>query len=159
VIVALDGIPRRIRYGIMCDAGWHTRAVHVALRTGAVEQALHLASDGNGAWQRPGEEIPEVQGCVDVDLEVTPATNTLPIRRLDLAEGDHASVSAAWLRFPTLTLERLDQTYTRTDERRFLYQSGPGFTARLDVDDLGLVTRYAGIWECVATHDARVQMN
>jgi len=153
VIVPLNFLPVRVRYGIVCDAGWRTRAVHVAFRTGTKEQALHLTADGNGNWERAGEALPELQGCLDVDLEVTPATNTLPVRRLALSPGHHANVTAAWVRFPDLTIEPLDQAYRCTGEGRFRYESGTGFTAEIETDDLGLVTRYADLWTCVARQD------
>jgi len=151
VVLPLDGVPARIRYGIICDAQWRTQAVHVALRTGAEEQALHLTADPAGNWKRGGEPLPVIQGCVDIDLEITPATNTLPIRRLDLAPGSSADVTAAWLRFPTLDLEPLEQTYQRTGDTCYRYSS-PGFSADLEVGDLGLISRYAGLWECVGRH-------
>lgn len=37
--------------------------------------------------------------CVDIDLNFSPSTNLLPIRRFDLSVGASAIVRAAWLRF------------------------------------------------------------
>lgn len=152
VILPLDAVPARIRYGIICDAQWRTRAVHVALRTGVQEQALHLTADGSGNWERGGEQLPSLAGCIDIDLEITPATNTLPMRRLNLSPGGSADVTAAWLRFPTLEIEPLEQTYEHRANEQYQYSS-PGFTADLTVDDLDLVTRYADIWKCVGRQD------
>jgi hypothetical protein len=87
---------------------------------------------------------------VDIDLGFTPATNTLPIRRLALGIGESARVRSAWLRFPELRLEPLEQVYTRQAERSFRYRSlvdGELFIARLDTDMLGWVIRYEGLWE------------
>ena len=47
-----------------------------------------------------------LKGCTDVDLECSPATNTLPIRRLRLAVEAREQVQAAWIRFPGLTVEK-----------------------------------------------------
>jgi hypothetical protein len=94
--------------------------------------------------------VPKLAGALDVDLGFTPATNTLPIRRLALAVGESAPVRSAWLRFPELRLEPLEQTYTREAEQRFRYQAlvdGELFTARLDTDAFGRVLRYEGLWE------------
>ena len=44
------------------------------------------------------ERPPEYSDCVDVDLSFTPATNTLPIRRLGLDIGEEAEIHVAWLR-------------------------------------------------------------
>ncbi len=91
-----------------------------------------------------------MRGCLDVDLSVTPATNTLPIRRLALAEGAAAAVTAAWVRFPALTVEPLPQRYTRLGGGRYRYESDTGFVTEIESDDLGLVTRYGGGWERAA---------
>jgi hypothetical protein len=86
-----------------------------------------------------------------VDLAVTPSTNTLPIRRLDLAVGEGRDVVAAWVRFPGLTIEPLPQRYVRIAEHQYRYESRGGeFTAELEVDTLGVVVRYGSFWERVA---------
>jgi hypothetical protein len=59
-------------------------------------------------------------------------------------------VRAAWVRFPNLNVEPLDQTYTRLGERTYRYQSGT-FEADLEVDDEGLVLDYPGIWRRVGS--------
>jgi hypothetical protein len=149
VVLAFGDAPAEVRYRVKCDAGWVTRDVLVELRVGEEEHGVRLTVDDR-RWRVDGVERPDIRGCVDVDLSVTPATNTLPIRRLSLPIGDGADVTAAWVRFPDLTIEPLPQRYTRVAERRYRYESEGGFSAELDVDDLGLVTRYAGGWERVA---------
>jgi len=91
-----------------------------------------------------------VRGCLDVDLAVTPATNTLPIRRLDLGMSKSESVTASWIKFPELTVEPLSQRYTRTAKNIYRYESDTGFSADIQFDDLGLVVAYPGGWERVA---------
>ena len=95
--------------------------------------------------------LPELAECIDADLGISPSTNTLPIRRLNLAVGESRELTAAWVRFPELTVEPLAQRYTRLAERRYRYESTvSGFTAELEVDDLGLVISYENIWQRVA---------
>ncbi|HVU10099.1 MAG TPA: putative glycolipid-binding domain-containing protein, partial [Phototrophicaceae bacterium] len=46
-------------------------------------QALHIVSDGHGKWRDADDNpLPELDGCIDVDISATPFTNTLPIRRI-----------------------------------------------------------------------------
>ena len=57
------------------------------------------------------------------------------------------AVTAAWVRFPELTVEPLPQEYLRLEERRYRYSSAGGrFVAELEVDEHGLVTTYGDIW-------------
>jgi len=102
-------------------------------------------------WRNTGQELREIQGCGDVDLALTPATNTLAISRLSLQVGGSESIIAAWIKFPELTAQPLSQRYTRLAQNSYRYESNTGFTAEIAVDDLGLVTNYPGGWERIAT--------
>lgn len=140
---------------------WRTRSARVEGEVGGSPIPFAFAADGTGRWLDDGDPVPDLSGCLDIDLGFTPATNTLPIRRLDLAIGESAPVRSAWLRFPELRLEPLEQTYTREAERRFRYMAlvdGEPFIARLDVDAFGRVVRYAGLWEieCATPDGTRV---
>jgi hypothetical protein len=145
-----DGVLARLRYRIDCDDAWRTRSALIEGEMGGRPVRFDLAADGAGQWTRDGRPLPEVAGAMDVDLGFTPATNTLPIRRLALAVGASAPVRSAWLRFPELRLEPLEQTYTRQAEQVYRYLAdvdGEPFTARLDTDAFGRVLRYEGLWE------------
>jgi hypothetical protein len=147
VLTMLAGIPTEVRYQIACDTRWVTREVHVAERRGEANMELHLESDGAGRWHADGNYVPALDGSVDVDLEVTPATNSLPIGRMRLSIGETAEIQAAWVRFPELTVESALQRYTHLDEQRYVYESQGGlYSAILDVDEVGLATRYGDIW-------------
>ena len=87
---------------------------------------IMLSVDSSGRWRLNGVEQPQVDGCIDVDLNFSPSTNLLPIRRVGLAVGERASVRAAWLRFPEFTLEPLEQIYERVGETAWRYESRGG---------------------------------
>ena len=143
--------PAEVFYVVMCDRGWRTQEVHVGVMAGEDTTQLEIRRDEQNQWFRNGERVSDLDGIVDIDLSVSPATNMLPIRRLALEVGESCAVDAAWVRFPELTLERLDQRYTRLDARRYRYQSGGGsFTAEIEVDDNGVVARYKDLWDRVA---------
>ena len=153
-----DGVDAQLRYVIECDAAWRTRTASIQGEAGGRPVRVFLASDGKGRWTRDGEPLAQLEGAIDVDLGFTPMTNTLPIRRLNLAIGEHARVQSAWLRFPELRLELLDQTYTRESDSVYRYQTmvdDVPFEARLDTDAWGLVLHYEGLWELLAAtpHD------
>jgi uncharacterized protein len=105
-----------------------------------------VTADGAGAWWSDGEAAPALAGAVDVDVEVTPLTNTLPIRRLQAEGSDDAEVRAAWVRVPGDGIEPLDQRYTDLGGGRWRYRSASGFEAELTVDDQGLVETYGELW-------------
>lgn len=94
-LLLLDGCPSQVRYEVTCDKLWHTRKVEVLVENESAQQRLHLAVDQAQRWWLAGQELEILRGCRDVDLGFTPATNTLPIRRLRLGVGRKAKVTAA----------------------------------------------------------------
>ena len=163
VLVSLESIPYDARFVVRCDHAFLTRRTAIVLTSGEQTRALTLEVDA-GSWAARRRdfrdkheetfELPQVTGCRDVDLGFTPATNTMPIRRLGLNVGESAEINAAWVRFPELTVERLPQRYTRLAENRYRYESrDSGFTAELEVDEEGLVVTYEGLWERVGSSD------
>jgi hypothetical protein len=139
-----DGQPAKLDYSVDCDPTWRTRSARVAGFVGLVPVHHGIEVD-NGKWRLDGAGEPTVEGCIDVDLNFSPSTNLIPIRRCILGVGEEISVIAAWLRFPSFRLEPLVQRYRRTAEFKYQYES-PSFKADLEVDADGFVLRYANIW-------------
>lgn len=154
-----DGKALWVRYIIVCDADWRTRQVRIGTARNPQELSefpqggplLSLSADGTGNWRVDDAERLDLRGCLDVDLGCTPSTNTLPIRRLRLDVGQSAEVTAAWVRFPDLSVEPLHQRYTRLATDRYRYESlDSDFTADLTVDEQGVVVDYPGGWRRTA---------
>jgi hypothetical protein len=154
VLLADDGRPCRLDYRIECDAAWHTERLQLSGHLGSEPVALELTRAADGEWRADGRPVPELRGCVDVDIAFSPSTNLLPIRRLELAVGDSAPVRAAWVRFPALNLEVLEQVYTRLAADTYRYESADGtFRRDLTVNAEGLVTEYPDFWRAEAMTD------
>jgi len=139
-----------VAYSIRLDAGWVTRDARIMARTVSGSRETFLQSDGTGRWLINGVLAPHLDGCLDVDLESSAMTNTLPVHRLGLPEGGQADVPAAYVRALDLRVDRLEQTYRRMADQaarqRYDYAAPAfGFTSRLVYDDSGLVVDYPGI--------------
>lgn len=135
------------RYRIQCDAGWRCRELDVEIIGAA--RSLQLRGDGSGHWtDGAGAPLLALDGAVDVDLPITPFTNTLPIRRLALAAGASAEIDVVYVRAPALSVELDRQRYTCVEpRRRYRYEAVDGtFSADLDVDTGGLVVTYPGLF-------------
>lgn len=148
--------PCRLDYEVECDMTWGTRDVTVRGQIGEAPVLFVLSRDADGVWCANGVAQPAVQGCIDVDLGFSPSTNLLPIRRTKLVIGARAEIRAAWVRFPELTLEVLEQTYTRLSDCTYLYESAAGaFRRELTVNGDGFVVDYPGLWrdESLGTAD------
>jgi uncharacterized protein len=149
-----EGLPCRLDYQILCDAAWRTLSTEVKGWVGNTNINIRLQVTPAGGWQLNGTDQPALAGCIDVDLNFSPCTNTLPIHRLNLAIGETAEIKAAWLRFPSFRLEPLAQTYKRLSELAYRYESSGGkFVADLKVDAAGFVIDYPNIWKSEAVYE------
>ncbi|HEU4520671.1 MAG TPA: putative glycolipid-binding domain-containing protein [Thermoanaerobaculia bacterium] len=144
-----NALPVSLDYRIVCGADWHTRTATVRGWIGTERVTIALAAT-ESRWTLNGATRPAVDGCVDLDLNFSPSTNLLPVRRLALATGESAVVRSAWLRFPSLELEPLEQTYRRVSEQVYEYETD-GFRARLTVDETGFPIEYGGLWRAIAS--------
>lgn len=147
VVGRADGRAFAAHYRIACEPPWRVREVEVRLiGTG---QRLVLRSDGAGRWtDGSGTPLPDLTQAIDVDLQVSPFTNTLPIRRLGLETGASAEITTAWVRFPDLAVLPDAQRYTCLEPLgRYRYEAlDSDFTSEIEVDGDGLVTRYPGLF-------------
>lgn len=145
--------PSRVDYVIECGTDWQTREVDIRQVLGEKLTVLKLAAN-NGKWQRNGHPAPELDGCTDIDLGISPSTNAIPINRLGIRVGESREIRAAWVVFPQCTVESAQQSYERLAPTRYRYSSvASGFTAVIEVDEVGLPIDYSGIWVRVAAAD------
>lgn len=141
--------PYQLEYSLRWDQRWHLREAQLRVESEAGDRELHLLADGDGHWQlADGTPLPELEGCLDIDIWPTPFTNTFPIRRLQLVDGQRAELEMVFIEAPELQPRRMRQGYTRLDAGHYLYQNlgGSGFRAVLEVDADGLVIEYPGLF-------------
>lgn len=149
-----EGRPTALQYHVRCDARWQATDAHVYGWRGAEPIDLRIVREERGCWSLNGALCLAVADSIDLDLSFTPATNLLPLRRLELAVGHRAEVRAAWLEWPAGRLTPLVQRYARQSTAVYHYEadlpSGEMFTGMLHVDPSGWVLDYAGLWQAEA---------
>lgn len=141
-----DGKDFGLHYDITIDPGWIFRSV-IFQRTDGVMTVLW--TDGKGSWQDgQGDPLPEIEGCIDVDIPGTPFTNTLPMRRATFEPNVPQRFDMAWVDLATMNVRRDGQIYTWLGGERWHYAAADGsFEAALTVDADRLVVRYEGLFE------------
>ncbi|HYK63978.1 MAG TPA: putative glycolipid-binding domain-containing protein [Patescibacteria group bacterium] len=146
VVASVQHLKFAIRYRVRCDKSWRVRSAEIAL-VGS-DRKIEIAGDGKGNWtDASGKRLPKLAGAIDIDLSVTPFTNTLPIRRLKLQPRQSAEIVTVYIVAPALTLATDPQRYTRLGERRYRYESlDSDFARDIEVDRRGLVVTYPGLF-------------
>jgi hypothetical protein len=156
VILVLEQVPILVSYEIICDRYWKTRSVRISQQASQDEtRYIDLRVDQDQIWRKQGGEsssysstvIDFASGLYDVDLQISPATNSLAINRCGLTYGESQEIHVLWIDFPTLTLERQEQRYSHINDELYRFEiPSTGFEARLHVDELGLVINYDRLW-------------
>ncbi|MCR8843867.1 putative glycolipid-binding domain-containing protein [Paenibacillus sp. SC116] len=147
VIRVHEGERYFVEYTVNCDQTGSTEEVHLYYRNESMSNTVIISRDGNGCWTRDGQVMEGVSDAKDIDIGITPSTNILPIRRLQLAVGESAEVITAWVRFPEFDVQPLKQEYTRINHATYRYRSiESGYTAILKVDERGIVEDYEDEW-------------
>jgi len=135
-----------LRYRWELDPSWRTRTLRIE-RTDDADKSLFIERSGDTKWQVDGKDRPDLAGCHEVDVSATPFCNTLAIRRLGSAGGD---LLALFVDAPSLACQPSRQGYERLGPRAWRYLDkgvADGFTARLDLDEEGLVAKYEHLFE------------
>jgi hypothetical protein len=143
-----EGVPACLDYKVDCDGAWRTRegAVHGWGGERFVDFRVTRAPDG--VWTLNGQVMPDVTGCVDLDLGFTPATNLFQLRRVALQVGQAADVPVAWIDVPGDSLDMVRQRYERRTAEKYWYESPPfDYYALLRVNAAGFVLKYPDLWE------------
>ena len=132
-------------YEVNLRLDWTVAGV-VLQRTDGV--MMVLSSDGRGNWTDAHGARPDLAGCIDIDFEMTPFTNTLPIRRVPLGIGETKRFKMAYIPADTLEPFADEQIYTRLSQTTYCFEEADGsFTADITVDENGFVVDYPELFE------------
>jgi hypothetical protein len=137
-----------VEYYIVLDSDWITRRVRVNQWSAEGRRAVRLDREGT-QWCVNMKRAPDLDDCLDVDLESSVLTNAFPVRRNDAVSETSWSAPAAYVRASDLKVSRLEQRYTHlaSDERHQFAYEAPEFDFRcqLEYDAAGLILHYPGI--------------
>jgi hypothetical protein len=151
--------PYRLNYRIKIESNWQARKVTFEASTADGTITRLLRTDGIGHWRDENSAmLTELNGCLDIDIQATPFTNLLPIRRLKQKAGQQNEIGVVYIEVPSLLISAKRQRYTCLDPLRqtagiagrYLYEGPIGeFKAELPVEADGMVTDYPALFRRV----------
>jgi uncharacterized protein len=158
--IGADPVPYRVGYQLNANDGFVTRAIDLTSSGDGWSRRLELVHDGSGRWEVdllddegdvPGGpwdgSLPDLSGALDIDIQNSPLTNTMPILRHGFRSGGEGDFVMAFVTTPSLRVEASPQRYehVRSSDRgsvvRYLSRDGD-FTAELELDRDGLLELY-----------------
>lgn len=137
------------RYILLVDHAWRVLDLDLRVSTSGSDERIRLTSEEPGRWTRGGVHMPDLDGCLDVTLDVTPAALTPLARRLALPRGATATVDTVAVAVASLDVRRERVEVELDAQGRWLHRRG-GRTAVVAFGPQGLVTECDGRWRAVA---------
>jgi len=86
----------RVEYRIKTNQNWETVFFEIISQHSNKLQSLQFEGDGKGNWISNGKKANQFKGCIDIDIPLTPFTNTLPIRRLKLTPNQAQEIQVIY---------------------------------------------------------------
>jgi uncharacterized protein len=152
IIGSYEGKLYKVEYHIKTNGYWQTVLLEITSQVNNREQTIQLTGDGKGNWIFNGKEAAQFKGCIDVDIAVTPFTNTLPICRLNLQQGQPHQIKVIYCDLLHQVIKPVSQKYTRLSANEYHYENIPNdFEATIKVDEWGFVVDYPGLFVRTAT--------
>jgi len=150
--------PFRVDYRLEAP-GFVTRELELTATAEGWRRHLLLRHDGSGVWEAEVDDrgdvaggpwdgsLPDLSDALDIDIQNSPLTNTMPILRHGFQREGSGDFLMAFVMTPSLRVEASPQRYehVRTTEDgsviRYISRDGD-FTAELEIDRDGLLTFY-----------------
>ena len=137
----------RVEYLIKTNQNWETIFFEITSRHSNQTESIRLEGDGKGNWLRDDKHADQFAGCVDIDIPLTPFTNTLPIRRLKLSQNQTQIIKVIYCDLLEQQIKPVQQKYTRLSKTEYHYENIPNdFAATIQVDESGLVVDYPSLF-------------
>ena len=137
----------RVDYLIKTNEHWETIFFEIKTQVSDKRDLISYQSDGKGNWTKNGTHVNEFKDCIDIDISLTPFTNTLSINRIKLRLNETKEIKVLYLDILNQQIKSVKQIYTRLSQFEYKYENVPNdFEAIITVDELGLVVNYPGLF-------------
>ena len=148
VIIGDDGGKiYKVAYRIKTNQNWETSFCEVKSQHTNRQEHFVFESNENRRWTKNGKVADEYEGCIDVDIALTPFTNTLAINRLKLALNEEQIIRVIYFDLLEFQIKPVRQKYRRLLDKEYHFENVPNdFEARITVDDSGFVTDYPSLF-------------
>jgi len=137
----------RVEYLIKTNRNWETVFFEINSRHSNQTQLIAFEGDGKGNWMSNGKKAEQFSGCIDVDIPLTPFTNTLPINRLNLNQNQAQETQVIYCDLLEQQIKPVRQKYTCLSDTEYHYENVPNdFEATIQVDESRLVVDYPSLF-------------
>ena len=144
----------KVEYHIKTNKDWETTFVTLQTQFDNSKESLILEKK-EGKWLLNKKLNDELKNIFEIDISLTPFTNTLPINRLQLKDNEPQIIEVIYFDILEKEIKPVKQIYTRLATHYYLYENyDKSFKADIKIDEQGLVVEYPKLFEMTAKHES-----
>ena len=154
VIIGLyNNIIYKVEYFIKTNKNWETVLFKVKTNLNGITQFFSSKITDSDEALEEGNLAP-FRTWKDIDISLTPFTNTLAINRLHLQQNEKRNIDVLYIDILNQQTLLATQSYTKLSKFEYKYEDALyDFEAIITVDEHGLVINYPELFERTAMHD------
>jgi hypothetical protein len=138
----------KIEYRVRTNRHWETISLEIRSQLYNAIETIDLRKEGKESWSINGRPDQKFNGCIDIDISLTPFTNTLPINRLNLSAKEEEQIKVLYVDVLGRKMRPVRQKYTRLSRTDYKFENVPNdFESAISVDELGLVVNYPRLFK------------
>ncbi len=147
IVGGYEGKIYRVEYYIRTNEKWETVFLEIMSQHSNTKEHFVFEGDGNRNWKINENTDSQFNGCTDVDIPLTPFTNSLPINRLKMQNDKGHEIRVIYVDLLIKQITPVRQKYVRLSDTRYHYENIPtDFQADIEVDGLGYVVDYPSLF-------------
>jgi len=149
-----DNLIFKIDYQIRTNGRWETTFVNVKTQFDNFIETLTLEKIDK-KYLLNGNPCVELNDIIDIDISLTPFTNSLPINRLQLKDGDQQIIDVIYFDIFERKIKPVKQVYKRLTSGQYIFENDDKtFKANILVDEQGLIVDYEELFRMTIKHES-----
>ena len=154
IIGDYDNLIFKIGYRIRTNGHWQTTSVNIRTQFNNLIETITLEKIGE-KYLLNGNPCPELDDIIDIDISATPFTNSLPINRLKLKDGEQQIIDVIYFDIFERKISPVKQVYKRLTSAQYIFENyDKTFKANILVDEQGLVVDYEELFKMTIKHES-----
>ncbi|CDQ17840.1 hypothetical protein SAMN05192559_102366 [Halobacillus karajensis] len=156
VLLVEQGVPHHLTYDMKLGLDWKTKKIKIYQE--GVPEPFIVQAEKQDKWWVNGSYNENLDGATNIDLTITPFTNTLPINRVSWKTGESRTFKMVYIDVLRREVLPLLQVYTylgdNEGQRIFQYRCRE-FETALVVNEQGWVVEYPGVFNLHALYTTK----
>lgn len=136
-----------VNYHLIIDSEWLIQNFHITYEVNGMEKMLQGDKIMN-KWEINGQIDEDFTDFKFIDISLTPFTNTLPIKNINMPLAQENEIHVIYLDILNGSITPVKQKYIKKNDDMYRFENVPNdFEADIKIDSFGLVEFYPELFQ------------